>query len=274
MSSQLYSDKILAFLDGPDSPDIANPIHSTAGAASYGFRGALVGGATVFGWATPLILDTLGTGWLENGWASISFRRPTYPGEKLVISLEPTAEEEFSLKIRGLDEDNRLQGEIGTGKAPWLDEIVETRMSKGEVTQTELPTLTLSTAPIGQTLLPLGSQLSVLDAVAYGADKQRSEDELFVGKKPIAHPGWICARPIRFLHHSYDYSPAIHAKSRIQFFGKIQAGENIVTTGTFIEAYERKGHSYGVVDCSTFNSLGNEVIRQRHTTILGVGARE
>ena len=274
MHSQLHFDKILAFLDGPDSPDISNPIHSTAGAANYGFKGALVGGATVFGWATPLILETMGTDWLRKGWASISFRRPTYPGEELTISLEPTGPQEFLLRISGADGDDRLKGEIGIGMAPWLSEIVDTEISKAAVSDTELPLLTLSIAPIGQTLSPLGDPLSVPDAISYGADKQRSKDELFVGEKPIAHPGWICARPIRFLHHSYNYSPAIHAKSQIQFFGEIHAGENIVTTGTFVEAYERKGHTYGVVDCSTFNSLGVEVIRQRHTTIFAVGARE
>ena len=274
MNSELYSDTVLAFLDGPDTPGIANPIHSTAGAATYGFKGALVGGATVFGWATPLILDALGTDWLENGWASISFRRPTYPGEELAISIEPIGPQEFLLKISGPDADNKLLGEIGIGKAPWLDEIIDTEILEAAVSQTELPTLTLSTAPIGQTLLPLGDPLSVQDAISYGTDKQRSDDELFVGEKPIAHPGWICARPIKFLHHSYNYSPAIHAKSQIQFFREIEAGENIVTTGTFIEAYERKGHTYGVVDCSTYNSLGVEVIRQRHTTIFAVGPRE
>ena len=37
MNSEVYFDQVLAFLDGPDSPDISNPIHSTAGAASLGF---------------------------------------------------------------------------------------------------------------------------------------------------------------------------------------------------------------------------------------------
>lgn len=274
MNSEVYFDQVLAFLDGPDSPDISNPIHSTAGAASYGFKGALVGGATVFGWTTPLILEKLGTEWLRNGWASISFRRPTYPNEELTISLEEAGPREFLLKVNGPDGNARLQGEIGTGKAPWFDEIIGTEASEAVITQPKLPTLTLLTAPISEALSPLGDPLSIPDAASYGIDKQRSNDDLFVGEKPIAHPGWICARPIRFLHHSYDYSPAIHAKSQIQFLGNIQAGESIVTTGTFVEAYERKNHTYGVVDCSTFNSAGVEVVRQRHTTIFAVGARE
>ena len=63
---------ITAFLDGPDSPDISNPIHSTEVATQYGFRAALVGGVTVYGWTVPAIIGALGEGWLERGWADVS----------------------------------------------------------------------------------------------------------------------------------------------------------------------------------------------------------
>ena len=49
-----------AFLSNDDSPDIGNPIHSTEIAKKYGFKGALVGGVTVYGWAVPAILEALG----------------------------------------------------------------------------------------------------------------------------------------------------------------------------------------------------------------------
>ena len=73
--------RLIAFLDGLDSPDISNPIHSTAVAGQYGFKGALVGGVTVYGWATPPILEVLGDRWLNDGWADAAFRQPVYPGE-------------------------------------------------------------------------------------------------------------------------------------------------------------------------------------------------
>ena len=46
MTTQTIERSITAFLDGEDSLEIDNIIHSTAGAAQFGFQGALVGGVT------------------------------------------------------------------------------------------------------------------------------------------------------------------------------------------------------------------------------------
>jgi len=56
---------VVAYLDVEDNPDITNPIHSTEVAKAYGFAGPLVGGVTVWGWATDTILEALGEDWLE-----------------------------------------------------------------------------------------------------------------------------------------------------------------------------------------------------------------
>jgi len=76
---------VVAYLDNDDSPDITNPIHSTEVAKSYGFDGPLVGGVTVWGWATDTIVAAVGEGWLEEGWSEYSFRQPTFPGDTLAI---------------------------------------------------------------------------------------------------------------------------------------------------------------------------------------------
>ena len=67
-----------AFLDNEDNDDIINPIHSTGFARRHGFRGPLVGGVTVWGWAVPAILEAAGEGWLDRGWSGFRFRHPTY----------------------------------------------------------------------------------------------------------------------------------------------------------------------------------------------------
>ena len=60
MTTQLAERQIVAFLDGEDSLEIANIIHSTAGAAQFGYAGPLVGGVTVYGWAAPALVEALG----------------------------------------------------------------------------------------------------------------------------------------------------------------------------------------------------------------------
>jgi len=85
MARTTIENTVVAYLDNDDNPDIANPIHSTEVAKSYGFDGPLVGGVTVWGWATDTILAALGEGWLEEGWAEYSFRQPTFPGDTLTV---------------------------------------------------------------------------------------------------------------------------------------------------------------------------------------------
>ena len=57
MAPRTVENKITAYLGHEDSPEISNPIHSTEVAKAYGFSGPLVGGVTVWGWATDTILE-------------------------------------------------------------------------------------------------------------------------------------------------------------------------------------------------------------------------
>ena len=93
MTTQTIERSITAFLDGEDSLSIPNIIHSTEGAAKFGFSGALVGGVTVYSWAVPALIDGLGEDWLDSGWIDFRLRRPVYPGDEIttrVVSSSPT----------------------------------------------------------------------------------------------------------------------------------------------------------------------------------------
>jgi acyl dehydratase len=265
--------RITAFLDGPDDRNIPNAIHSTEGAREYGYQAALVGGATVFGWATPAILDALGDSWLDRGWAEVTFRRPTYPGDELIVRLMPSGPEACELHIVGPDGHDRIAGAVGLGDASWLTELADPVRIEGEERPGELPRLTIDIAPVGEDLRPLATTIAAEDMVTYAREKQRNEHPLFTGERPRLHPGWVAARPIRVLHHSYDYGPAIHARSHIQFCAPAEAGQRLTTAAHLLEAYERKGHHYGVFDCVTRGERGDVLIRQRHTTIFEVAQR-
>ena len=92
MTTQTIERSITAFLDGEDSIEIDNIIHSTEGAAQFGFSGALVGGVTVYSWAVPALIEALGEEWLDSGWIDFRLRRPVYPGDEIttrVVSTPP-----------------------------------------------------------------------------------------------------------------------------------------------------------------------------------------
>ena len=75
------------------------------------------------------------------------------------------------------------------------------------------------------------------------------------------------------MHHSFDYAPAIHAKSHIQHLARAEAGQALTVSTRCIDAYERKGHHYIVADGLISAEDGSHVARVRHTTIFNVAKR-
>jgi len=265
--------RITAFLDGPDSLDIGNIIHSTAGASAYGFRGPLVGGVTVYGWTVPAILDVLGERWLEDGWADVSFRRPVHPGDQMTARVERTATG-ASLVMENQDGEACISGELGLGTAAWLKDIAVPSRPIAEPRPAELPQLTPEVAPVGRELRPMAVPMALDDARAYALEKQADDSARWTGPGARIHPGWIAARMTPLLHHSYDYGPAIHTRTQVQHLAPALAGQTVTMAGIFRETYERKGHQYGVIDGVMLAEDRRELARLRHTTIYVVGRRE
>jgi acyl dehydratase len=120
----------------------------------------------------------------------------------------------------------------------------------------------------------MATEITAEEAREYGVEKQRSTDPRFVGEHPLVHPGWSTGRMIRLLHHTFDYGPAIHAQSHIQFLAPFEAGQTIVQAGRIVDAYERKGHHYAVLDGMLIGEDGTELAVIRHTTIFQVAKRD
>ena len=70
-----------------DPPEIrkANPIHAE-GATAYGYERAIVAGLSSYGWAAAALIELLGEGWLDRGWADMAFRRPVFAGDELTTT--------------------------------------------------------------------------------------------------------------------------------------------------------------------------------------------
>jgi acyl dehydratase len=259
-----------AFLDNEDSDDIMNPIHSTGFAKRYGFRGALVGGVTVWGWATPAILRALGDGWLDRGWAEFAFRQPTYPGDRVTIRVRPAEGDSFAVTMTNQDGVGCVVATVGLGDAPWLGEVtVPDRRELGPAPDPK-PRLTLDDPPIGCDLVPMAQPMFVDGARKYMRVSQRTDDPHFVGEHPRIHPGWLAGRFEDLLRHNFAIPASMHTRSRVQHLAPARAGQTIVSAARMVEAYERKGHHFGVFDCLVLGEGGQELARIRHTTIFRI----
>lgn len=270
MTLHLAERPLTAFLDGEDSPDIVNPIHSTAVAADYGYRAPLVGGVTVYGWLTPVILDLLGERWLSRGWADVRFRRPVFPGDALTARCERAPGNTVRVAMANAAGAACIEGEAGLAPTPLLADFYPPVRRQAEHRPEQLPRLTLESAPTGQDLRPMRVPLPLEDARAWATGKQHDPSPLWTGDRAIAHPSWIAARMTPLLHHSFDYGPSIHTRSQIVHLAPAPVGQAFTVAGHFIRAYEDRGHHVGELDGVLLGEDGEELAHLRHTTIFRI----
>lgn len=258
---------LIAFMEDPDAMK-PNPIHSTSVARDYGFKAALVGGVTTYGWATQAITDVFGSEWLDHGWAEVRFRRPVYPGDELTI----TVDDDGHLSATH-GEHVCFSGQVGAGDGPWRDEFSLSGRTEAELAPDPRPVLTPETLPLGQDLAAWSTPISVAEAETIARDRQAEKMAEFYGQRPRVHPSWIAGQPIHWLHHSFDFGPSIHAESRIQHVRPTFAGEPYVMSGRCIDTFERKGHRYIACDTALLDSEGQVHALIRHTSVYLVAPR-
>jgi len=270
MTLQLAERPLTAFLDGEDSPDIVNPIHSTAVAAEYGYRAPLVGGVTVYGWLTPVILDLLGERWLTEGWADVRFRRPVFPGDALTARCERREDGSAGIAILNAGGAACIEGEVGLAPPPLLRDFHLPSARDAVARPATLPRLALETAPHGEDLRPMLVPFAMEDARAWATGKQRDASSRWIGEGAFVHPSWIAARMTPLLHHSFDYGPSIHTRSEVVHLAPAKAGQAFTVAGHFIRAYEERGHHVAELDGVLLGEDGRELARLRHTTIFRI----
>ena len=262
-----------AYLSNEDSADISNPIHSTEVAARYGFSGALIGGVTVWGWATPVILEAVGEGWLEHGWCEFGFRQPTYPGDRLTISAVRDGADDagaWSVTMTNQDGVDCVRGTVGLGDAAWADEFVTPGRMTGEEPQSVLPPLVLESAPVGEDWAAKSIDATADLAREFAREKQHEESELFTGAAPLLHPAWTAGWAENLLRHNFAVPSSMHTRSRIQHLSAVRSGQRVTGGAHLLAAYERRAHHFANFDVLLRGEDGADLARLRHWTVFRI----
>ena len=276
MPRTFIEDAVVAYLDNEDSSDISNPIHSTEVAKAYGFTGPLVGGVTVWGWATDTILAALGEDWLGDGWAEYSFRHPTFPGDTLTIRAVLDAEPPSgSWKVEMINQSDEVcvVGSVGLGKAVWSQEFIRPSMHPTDESQ-QKRSLTLKNAETGKDWVALKLEFSKELSREFTTQKQLTDNPLFVDDKAIAHPSWTAGWAERLLRHNFDIPSSMHTRSRVQHHRKIAIGTSVTGGAHLIDAYERKAHHFANFDVLLQDQHGSDIAQLRRWTIFKIATRE
>lgn len=264
-----------AWMENPNDPTISNKIHAADGAQQYGFKAALVGGVTLYGWCIPTILEAVGEGWLDHGWVEVHFKRPTYPGDEMTIKAVAGADGAWELTASKQDGEVCIRASFGRGDAPFAGIYQLSERMPADPPRENLERLTMENAPVGQDLLTMPVKITAEDARETMSKQLREENPLYTGENAIVHPWAVARHMISLLGYSYNYGkPSIHISSHIQNLKRIPIGTELALTGHFVRAYEQNGHHCAVFDGSYRDANGNEYARVRHTNIFNVRKHE
>jgi acyl dehydratase len=235
-----------------------NRIHADDVARRYGFRGGLVPGVTVYGYAAHAVLQALGTRWVERGVTRIRFLTPCYDGEELVVSV---TRPEFSV----------MAGErkcvVGSAS---LSDVEAGGVEVAPIPAARAPEPEERPVASEDSLYPgavLGSvQLATDPATAAAYLAKIGEPSTLYGEEGILHPALLLEGANRVLMVNVVLPAWLHVESEVRHLRAVLVGEDVEVRSRVAEVFARKGHHFVRLDVVWL--VGDEpVAAAEHTAI-------
>ena len=165
-------------------------------------------------------------------------------------------------------------GKVGLGKAGWSDYLIRPGHMdpKSEPSQKDL--LTLEGAEIGKDWRAMQLEFSEEASREFTTKKQLTDNPLFVGENPIAHPSWTAGWAEKLLRHNFDIPSSMHTRSWVQHLNEIPTSTSVIGGAHLIEAYERKAHHFANFDVLLVDQHGSDIAQLRHWTIFKIATMD
>lgn len=246
-----------------DAQDTENRIHSDEVAQEFGFEGALVSGAVVFGHMTYLPMKVEGVGWLFDNQAELRLVKPAYDGDILTIELEAAVADD---EVRCINAARTLLATL-TNQAGMRDLN---------------PAAYIEPAPTQKAREPISWDSLHIDEPAAAHDwhadektnlaltRQLEDDlDIYQGSAGLVHPFWIMRECNAAFARSYTLPAWIHVGSKIQFHQPLTVGDDIETRMVPIRKWEKKGHQFATLYVA-FLVEGEVRVEVEHTAIFRI----
>ena len=241
------------------SVNTENRIHSDAVAARFGFEGALVPGAAVFGHMTHPLVDTRGPDWLAGSHVSVRFLKPAYDGDALTVTHD-TAGDTHTVRChaRGI-----LLAELHTRHLD-PDDGPATIGPGAPVSQR--PEIEWDNVTVGE---PFPAWTWTPDAVENAESAAQVEDSLACYRTGVVHPHAILGTANRAFTRRYVLPAWIHVGSVVRLRRLLRVGDEIEVRTVPTRKWRRKGHEF--VDLGIVYVVGGEVATEiEHTSIFSI----
>jgi acyl dehydratase len=252
------------------SVDSENKIHDDAVAASYGFRGGLVPGITVYAYMTVPLVERFGLGWLERGSMQVKFHQPFYDGEEVIVSGRVDGDSE-PIKVSVTAE--RSDGTVCAtalatmdDRSDWLGELRLADYPEASLAEFERrPEASRESFVPGARLGTLTEKFDLPNATLLESLDERLP--IYYGSQAVAHPFALLRLSNQVLMSNFKLGPWIHAASDLTNRSVVHNGDEVSTRGRIRERFERKGHQLVVLDVLVVANRDRVVQQVRHTAI-------
>lgn len=253
-----------------DAESSENRIHSDDVASSYGFSGALVSGANLFGYLTQALVDTLGMRVLENSEFVVNFRKPAYHNDPLLIQSEVL--DEFSeigrFRSCAYNRNDELLAELETcilQKAPFANEVYCPSSASAMPLRQEIhwDNIDLTAAALELHWNPSE------DDNHLRVQNQRDNSPIYRGADGLIHPYYLMETCNEALKQMFILPAWIHVSSRVRIRRALRTGQRIVVQSIPTDKWKRRGHQFIRLSISMF--VENELaLKAEHTAIFRI----
>ena len=237
-----------------------NRIHSDEVAAQFGFAGALVPGAAVFGHMTRPLLDALGTDWLTNWTADVRFLKPAYHGDRLTIRHDESGgEHTIRCHARGV-----LLAEL-TSTRGTSERLIPKAIDTGTPID-ERPEIRWDNVAVGE---PFPAWTWSPDAIGNAESAAQVEDDLDCYLGGVIHPNAILGTANRAFTRRYLLPAWMHVGSTVRFQDLLRVGDEVEVRTVPSKKWRHKGHEFVSLDI-VYLVAGAVATEIRHVSIFRI----
>jgi hypothetical protein len=231
-----------------------NRMHSDEVARSFGFKGALVPGVTVFAHMTRPLVERYGERWLRSGVADVAFAKPAYEGDWLTVA--------STANPNGPGHELVCRNEEGvelarmTSHIPDAHPAIDPRSAIAPAApSTERPLVTWDLMEVGKPFPALAWAPTAADNAQWCEDVRDDLPLYASGLDAPLHPGFVLRQANYVLRNRFTLPAWIHKASRIVFHAPLRIGREYEVRAIPEEKWERKGHQfvrlYVAIRCGT-----------------------
>ena len=251
------------------STNTENRIHSDDVAARFGFEGALVPGAAVFGHMTRPLVESLGVDWLEGTRAELRLIKPAYHGDALKMHHTETNDEHLvRCHARGL-----LLAELRS--QPLTEDVNARAFQPGGAPVAERPTIQWGNVHVDE---PFPTWTWTPDAVGNAESAAQVEDDLPCYQDGLVHPHAVLSLANRAFTNRYHLPAWIHVGSDIRFRQPLRVGQEVEVRTVPTRKWRHKGHEFVelYIACLVADLPSHEsapAVEILHTSIFSIAER-